>query len=307
MHKITLRIVLVVVVTTLPLYADKASVAKEAECSDWLLVSNWKNNNVKIFDECSGQFVRELDKQGLIDGPLGILETPDGDVLVVSENNSRLIKFDRETLSSGNIVMEAGSEKRPFIEKPSGAVLARDGFLYVSSYGTNEIVKIDPATWTIVEHILKPGNNHIKGIDAGMQITSDNYLLVPGYDSDNIIRINLNNHEVTQFVPTGTEGLDAPRTILLREKEKEMLVTGERSNNIMVFNLETGAYLRTVAEVARPTGLIADDENHLIVNNHDTIFRVDYQGKTGQKLIPNGSGGLDSGTFVYRLDRKRGK
>ena len=72
----------------------KADNLGDPDCSSLLLVSSWTKDNVKIYDGCSGDFIRDLDSQNLIEGPLGILEAPDGDVLVVSETNSRLLKFD---------------------------------------------------------------------------------------------------------------------------------------------------------------------------------------------------------------------
>ena len=274
-----------------------ATTLSDELCGSVFLISNWKSNNVKMFDACDGSYLRDLDSQGLIDGPLGILQAPNGDLLVVSEKNNRLIQFDKETLSNGTVVME-----EHFIESPSGVLLADDGFLYAASYKTNEIVQIDPTTWQIVQHILPAQNNHIKGIDAGMKITSSGMLLVPGYDSDNIIRINIKTKSVTEHVPEATEGLDAPRTIVLKEDTNEFFVTGERSNNVMVFDLDTGEYKRTLVEVARPTGLISQGQN-LFINNHNALFRIDHAGKRGEKIIENGSGGLDSGTFVYLFNK----
>ena len=280
--------------------------ASEHDCEARFLISNWKNNNVKIFDACSNTYIRDLDTQNLISGPLGILQAPDGDILIISETNSRLIKFDRETLSKGTVVMgdnpATDTVEDNFIDKPSGAIIADDGAMYVSSYGTNEIVKVNTATWTIEDTILAAGNDHIKGIDAGMKITQDGHLLVPGYDSDNILRINLTTKAVEQFVNGSETGMDAPRTILVREQESEFLVTGERSNNIHAYDLKTGKLLRNVVDIARPTGMIADDEEHFIVNHANAVFRVAYDGKSGDKIIQNGAGELDSATFIYRLD-----
>ena len=59
--------------------------------------------------------------------------------------------------------------------------------------------------------------------------------------------------------------------------------------------------MRTVVQIARPTGMIPAGDNDFIVNNANAVFRVAYDGKSGDKIINNGTGGLDSGTFIYLL------
>ncbi len=291
------KIASLVALLWLSLATAQAAELGDPACPSLLLVSNWTNNNVKIFDGCSGEYIRDLDSQNLIQGPLGILEAPDGDVLVVSESNDRLLKFDRGTLESGTVIMGGDT----FIDAPSGAILGDDGNLYAASYGTNRIVRINTETWTVVEDILAANNGQITGIDAGMKITSDGHLIVPGYDSDNILKINVTSKTVEELVSSGANGLDAPRTILLREDQNEFYVTGERSNNVMAFNLTTGEFLRNVVTVIRPTGMMADGEEHFLVNNANAVFRYRYDGTLDGQVVANGAGGLNSGTFVYRL------
>lgn len=274
----------------------------DENCDSLLLVSSWKRNNVKIYDGCSGDFIRDLDSQKLIDGPLGILQAPDSDVLVVSETNGRLLKFDYQTLSKGQVIMgddpSTTVREDNFIKNPVGAVIDRDGFLYAASYGTNEVVKIDTRSWRIVEQMLPADNGHIKGIDVGMTISEDGHLYLPGYDSDNIIKLNLTDKSVTTLVQPGTEGLDAPRSILLRNNE--MLVTAERSSKIMIFDLE-GNFKHVLMDIVRPTGLKKDGDNHFIVNTSSAVYRVVNDGSSYEKIVQSGSGDLAGGTFVYRL------
>ena len=218
---------------------SKAADLGDPNCSSVFLVSNYSSNNVKIFDGCNGEYVRDLDSQNLISGPLGLVKAPDGDLLVFSENNGLLVKFDQESLSTGSVVMgdDPGTTEveSNFISKPSGGVLDNDGFLYAASFDKNSIVKIDTATWTIVDNVLLTGNGIINGIDAGMNISDDGHLYVPGYETDNIIKINLQTKAASIIVSAGTGAMDGPRTILFREQSDEMLVTSERSANVLLF------------------------------------------------------------------------
>lgn len=271
-------------------------------CGSLLLVSSWKRNNVKIYDGCSGDFIRDLDSQQLIDGPLGILQAPDGDVLVVSETNGRLLKFDYQTLSKGRVVMgddpSTSMLENNFIKNPVGAVIDDNGIMYAASYGTNEVVKINTQTWQIIEQMLVADNGYIKGIDVGMIISEDGYLYLPGYDSDNIIKLNLTDKSITTVVKPSTEGLDAPRSILIRDQQ--MLVTAERSSKIMIFDLE-GNFKHVLIDVVRPTGLKKDGDSHFLVNTSTAVYRVLNDGSDFEKIVQSGSGDLAGGTFVYRL------
>lgn len=280
----------------------------DKNCDSLLLVSSWKRNNVKIYDGCNGDFIRDLDSQKLIDGPLGILQAPDGDVLVVSETNGRLLKFDYQTLSKGQVIMgddpTTTTLENNFIKNPVGAVIDGDGFMYAASYGTNEVVKINTRSWRIVEQMLAADNGLIKGIDVGMIISDDGHLYLPGYDSDNIIKLNLADKTVTTLVQPGTEGLDAPRSILLRKQE--MIVTAERSSKIMVFDLE-GNFKHVLIDIVRPTGLKKDGDSHFIVNTSNAVYRVLNDGSDFEKIVQSGSGDLAGGTFVYRLFKTMNK
>jgi hypothetical protein len=274
----------------------------DSDCDSLILVSSWGRDNVKIYDGCSGEFVRDLDSQNLIKGPLGILQAPDGDVLVVSETNGRLLKFDFETLSLGTVIMgdDPATTLREdnFITNPVGAVIDSDGFMYAASYSLNSVVKVNTQSWEIVDEMLAANNSHIEGIDAGMAI-SDGHLYLPGYDSDNIIKLNLQNKQVTSVVAPGTGGLDAPRSILLREGE--LVVTAERSDKVMVFNATSGAFKQTLVDVAGPTGLKHDGDDHFLVNTAFSVFRVKNDGSSSEKIVQNGAGDLSRATFVYRL------
>ena len=275
----------------------------DADCTSLLLVSSWTKNNVKIYDGCSGEYIRDLDSQNLIDGPLGILQAPDGDLLVVSELNSRLLKFDRETLSVGSVIMgndpATAEVEQNFITNPTGAVIDKDGFMYAASFSLNSVVKINTQSWTIVDEMLAANNSFIKGIDAGMVISDDGHLFIPGYYSDNIIKINLKTKDVTTVVAAQTGGLNAPRTIMLRDQE--IVVSAERSNSVYVFDSANGEFKQVLMNISGPAGMMKDGDDHFLVNNSKTVFRVTNDGSSSQIIVQNGAGGLDKGTFVFRL------
>ncbi len=277
----------------------------DASCSSLLLVSSWAKNNVKIYDGCSGNYIRDLDSQNLIKGPLGLLESPSGDLLVISETNALLLKFDRNTLSRGSVLMgndpSTAEIETNFIASPSGAVLDDDGFLYAVSFGTNRVVKINTQTWKIVDTMLPANNGLIRGIDDGITIGHDGDLYLPGFESNNIIKLNLTTKVATSVVEPGAGGLKAPRTIILRGDE--LFVSGERSNVVSIFDASSGQWKQNLIEISGPTGMMDEGDGHFIVNNSKSVFSVNYTTGEAERIVENGAGELLGGTFVYRMQK----
>jgi hypothetical protein len=277
----------------------------DKNCDSLLLISSWTRNNVKIYDGCNGKFVRNLDSQNLIDGPLGILQAPDGDILLISENNSSLIKFDFETLSKGHLMM--GGVSNNFIKKPSGAVIDENGMMYVASYTLNSVVKVDTTDWKVIDEMLPSNNGLIKGIDAGLNLSDSGDLYLPGYLSNNVIKINLSSKQASIVIKANTGGLKAPRTVLVWNDQ--LIVSAEKSNAIMLFDKNTGQFKETLLPVVGPSGMQKDGKEHLIINNYGSAFKLSNSGLSVERVVKRGEGDLAGGTFIYRLKKKtnRGK
>jgi hypothetical protein len=266
----------------------------DTTCGSLLLVSSWFNNNVKIYDGCSGNFIRNLDDAGRLNGPQAILELPDGDVLVVSEGNNELVRYDRETLSTGTPVLSG------FVEKPVGAILDGDNQLYVVSYQENSVLKVDTQTWQVADTILAANNGLVRGADAGIALEGD-IVYIPGYDSDNVITLNVASKVTNTLVSAGTGGLDAARGILI--VDDSLYVTSERSNQILVFNKTSGAFIRSFGRETRPASIVQDGESHLLFSTRDAVYRAAIDGSSKETLVTKGAGGLNGATFVYRLNK----
>lgn len=271
------------------------------DCDSLVLVSSWFNNSVKIYDGCNGEFVRDLDTSGIIQGPQKIVEMPDGDILVVSENNATLIKYDRETLSqSETLISNAGGN---FVATPVAAEYADNGDLYVASYSQNKVVVVDTNSWTVKDTLLEANNGLIQGADSGIAV-NDGYLYVPGYDSDNIIRINIQTKAAETFIGAGTQGMDAPRGIVF--VNDRMLVTSERSNSILEFNPTNGSFVQSLYSSLRPAGLVLDGDSHIMFTTREAVFRGHLDGSGTERLVRDNEGGLSGATNALRITKTGG-
>ena len=67
-------------------------------CSTLLMVSGYRSNNVKIYDGCTYEYLRDLDDGNRIRGAQAVRMGPDGLLYVVSEINNRILRYDAQTL-----------------------------------------------------------------------------------------------------------------------------------------------------------------------------------------------------------------
>ncbi len=272
----------------------------DPNCDTLLLVSSWSRDNVKIYDGCDGAYIRDLADPGVLDGPQTIFEDPNGDVIVVSESNHKLIKFDRETLSNPTTVVAAGRFNNPIT-----VVKKDDTNIYLGSYSSNEIAEIDTQTWQTVRTVLPANNGQIQGIDIGMAMGPDGQLYVPGYDSDSILRVDPNSSSTNQFVPSGAFSLDRPRSLLFLSDR--ILVTAWGNQAIWSFSLN-GQFLEAVVSgFPGAAGMIMDGPDHILVTSDtlSTVRRYRLSDFSFETLVPSRSGGLAGATFVYRIQKKR--
>ncbi len=268
----------------------------DPNCESLLLVSSWFNNNVKIYDGCNGAFIRNLADDGVLKGPQSIFQDSHGDLIVVSESNHKLIKFDQTTLSTASTVVAPGLMRNPIT-----LVKKDNGNIYLGSYSSNEIIELNTTTWQSVRTVLPANNNRIKGIDIGMALGPDGHLYVPGYDSNSVLRVNPTNGNTSNFINTGSNFLDRPRSIFFNGNQ--MLITAWGKRAIYNYNLN-GVYQDTkVNNLHGAAGITADGPGHILVTSDtlNTVRRYNLADFSFETIIPSNSGDLKGATFVYRL------
>ena len=308
---ILIKLCLFITLVTINVAAANHAYAKTStHCDSILLVSSWFNNQVKIYDGCNGGFISNLDESGIIKGPLGLVRLSDGNIVVLSEGNDQLVLYKQHDIQalvrgdtstiSGKVVLNNANNQ--FIKKPVGASLAKDNrHMFVVSYETNEVVLIDTHTWERTQTITSSSNSVVKGADAGILI-EDNTLWVPGYDSDNIMTVDLNTNTVRQLVSANSGGLDAARSIVA--VNNELLVTSERSNAVLKFDKITGEFNGTFMEAVRPAHIVLDGPEHILLTTRKAVYRISLSDRVTTPLVKPGAGKLNGATFVMRLSTK---
>ena len=279
-------------------------------CDRLLLISAYSSNNVKIYDACDGAFIRNLDSNGYLAGPQAIALDPEGDIVVVSETNGRLVRYHRDTLTydrviAGDYPETPSIELRP-VNNPTGLIITPQGRMLVGSYSGNTVTEINPDDGSAMSHLVTFDRSGIRGPDTGMWLDGDQ-LLVPGFDSSTIVRADITQaNSDAVLVNAGSGGINAPRTILKRSNGN-LLVTSWRSGKILEYDGVNGAFIRTVSEaVNRPTGMAFESETVLLVASDATneISRIQISnGALLETLITFNDGLLSGPTFILVLDK----
>ncbi len=274
-----------------------SAVNAQAPCSHHLLVSGYFSNNIAIFDACSGAFVRNLDSDNRIRGPQAVRLNSDGLLYVVSEGNDRILRYNSITYAYVDTFAQLSTNF-----DPTGLDIGpADDDVYVGSYGTSRVVRLDGQTGTLVATVL-PSDTSLRGVDNGLGFGPDGLLYVPGYDSDSVARVNTSSGAVqASFVAARAGGLDETRGILFEPGGQTFLVSGEGSGAIYRFRISDGGLVQTlISGLSRPTGmLIAPDGSLLVLAGAARVSRFNREtGAPLGTLLEAGTSGVNGGTFL---------
>ncbi len=289
--------ILIILCIMLPATMTVHANQDKAQCDSQLLISSWRSNNIAIYDGCDYHFIRYLDNQNMLKGPQAIFQDHLGDVIVISEGNHQLLKYDGETLKFKDIVIPSGQ-----IKSPISAVHVDAHDVLIFSYAENSIHRYDMTSWKRTQTLLTANNEHIRGIDLGPNFGSDSALYVPGYDSNNIIRIDLKSQKVTDWVNQKL-GINRPRTILWR-KDKAYVSAWGNSN---IFELTQEGRINRIMfpMITGPSAMLMDGPDHMLMTSDrkNSVYRYGFEDQSIEVIVKEDTNHLDAATYVYRLKR----
>ena len=132
-------------------------------------------------------------------------------------------------------------------------ILFRDGFMYVGSEYTDEVLRFDAATGTFDSAFVTAGSGGLGGTHGmafGPDANSDGIpeLYVSGRDTHNVVRYDgVTGLPLGSYVTTGSGGLSWPEGLTFDPSGSTLYVSSPGTNQILKYNAQTGAYLGVAA------------------------------------------------------------
>ena len=112
--------------------------AGQSSCAHRLFVSNYFAT-VRVFDACTGDYLRDLDTPARIRGAQAVKLGPDGLLYVTSEMSQQILRYRNDTLEFVDVFATiAGID-------PTGFAFAPNGDVYVAGFKTDQVRRLSAA------------------------------------------------------------------------------------------------------------------------------------------------------------------
>lgn len=273
-----------------------------------LLVCSFFGDSVARFDLATGTFLGELGPSDDLDGALGIVVGPDGQIYVASEEANMVLRFDGATGAFVDRFVwddpRTPNDETGGLAGPGAVLFGPDGQLYVSSFDSDAILRYDGATGAFVDVFVTAGSGGLDGPDAGMVFGPDGHLYVPGYYSDSIPRYDgATGAPLGDFTPAQDDRLDRPRTLVFHGEH--LYVANEGSGEIVRYDASTGAFVDVFVAagaggLTAPAGMVfgPDGVLHVASVEDDQVLRFDADGAPLPTIVDAVGGKIGGPTHI---------
>lgn len=291
----------------------------------YVFVTSYANDSVMRYDESTGDPAPADGQQGAffvhpqtcgLSVPLGIILTPDGDIVVSGGEDNRVIRFDGNDGTCRGDLVDQGSGG---LSIPTGMIFSPDhSFFYVLSNFNNRVIRYDYDGQSGSNPIQLVSGSELGG-PAGIVFGPDGYLYISSLNNNDVLRydpitgapVPAPGQAGALFVSPGSGGLSRPGGVVFGP-DGNVYVASQNTDSIMRYDGTTGDPLPADGQdgatfvpsgsggMTRPAGLVfgpgADTDLrdiYVVSSNTDNILRFD--GTTGDfvaEFISAGSGGL---------------
>jgi DNA-binding beta-propeller fold protein YncE len=247
-----------------------------------LYVSSYGSNAILRYDGQTGvllnAFVPDARGNGLMQ-PTGLVFGPDGHLYVSSWRTNEIMRFEGRTGAplpasippGGAVFVLAGSGG---LKEPMGLVFGPDNDLYVSSSGSNAILRYDRQTGRFRDAFVPPGSGGLQQptglvfdrVNKNLYVSSSGSNAILRYDGQTGTPLPAPGASGAVFVPAGSGGLRG-RGIgfsglqgLVFGPDDHLYVSSPGSDQIIRYDGRTGAFLNVFVLSSRglggPLGLV---------------------------------------------------
>lgn len=205
-----------------------------------------------------------------------------------------------------DLVAAAGGTLDGLVD-PAGIAVDNEGFVYLSSSGTNEVFEIDPATGTAALLLDATGDgSHPLSEPTAIALGATGNVYVAGSSSNNVFEVTTGG-VVTEFIDAngdGTHPLLTPRGLAVDE-EGAVYVSGSGFGSWSVFKIDPGGSITQVIDelgdgagsgdspLESPLGVAVNDAGQLFVagSDSDNLYRIAPAGEITRLLDATTTGG----------------
>lgn len=234
-----------------------------------LYVSSHETDSVLRYDAGTGEYLGVFVPPGLggLNGPWGLLFVGN-DLLVASANNNRVLKYSASGAFVGTFVNSGNG-----LNEPSDLVYGPDGHLYVSSHGSDRILRYHGTTGAFLGPCVEAGTSGL--IEPRGMLFHPGPVLVAGTTQENVL-----------------------------------LVASRGSDQILAYRAGTCAFLGVFAgasggPLAGPNQLTIGPDGLLYVTStdNDSVVRFNLATAEPSVFISSGSGGINSPRGLMFVER----
>lgn len=238
---------------------------------------------MKVFLVCAVSFLLFLASSFFASNPAV------GDVYVAGENSQAIHSFDCPLPSPATCPGVLG--------QPHGVTIGPDGFLYIASFATDTIVKMDPLTGACETFIDQPNGNLQSPQD--LKFDEDGDLYVADFSTSRVLKYDLSGNLLQTVVHPGGGGLIGAHALSFGP-QGTLFVSSANSHEVIQYNPTTGAKIRSLvpgnpADLVTPIGLAIGPDEKLYVASQNTHAILRFDPATGEDLgsfVVPGAGGL---------------
>ena len=286
----TTRALLTFLLALLPLTVSTTARAQ------YFLISNHNTHSVMKYDTGTGRYSTFIPTNlGGLSGPHGIVVNPGNRNVFVSSHAQNTVN---EYRADGTFIRAIGGAG---LNGPEG-LTAYSGFVYVSSYHTGEVLRINPSTGSIQPFAIVPGGRPRGICFAGGR------LYVAG-EADRTVYV---------FQPTGAliggfvssvNGLSTPWGVTPSADGQHLLVADHGNNRVMKVRLSDAApqadFIVPGNGLAAPQAIGYGPDGNFYVTSLNTASVLSYSGTNGSFNGTFVSGnGLDSCNYFAFLNER---
>ncbi|MCP3904707.1 MAG: DUF11 domain-containing protein, partial [Planctomycetes bacterium] len=182
---------------------------------------------------------------------------------------------------------------------PLGLTFGPDRNLYVSSIGTNEVLRYDDLTGNFIDAFVTAGSGGLAS-PVGLAFGPDGNLYVASQGTNEVLRYHgITGLFIDAFVPAGSGGLSSPVGLAFGP-DGDLYVAAQATNEVYRYDGNSGAFVGVFVTagsggLVSPFGVRFGPDGNLYVASEGTDEILRYDGGTGafiDAIVTAGSGGL---------------